>query len=279
MPPRTCNATRCAHCGAVPPGFALKIHPLTDDALRWFYGQAAHDMGVRSSHGPLVDMALAGVQQSGGRANGAETHMLRTVVYFEEKQEGDKKKLRPDPVGKQRCILARLGHLTQTQHAVLEALYGLGGWARAPELAQVRATIQTALGDLVNVAPMTPHARAHAERRAAHPAPRPKDRPSQRGKAPKLTPSEAARALLRDDPALEGSARGCVIAACCRDDKGALAIIRAEAEALARDARSAACVSAWRPSSRVRGVTHPAGERRAPEPAYAPFDGEDLAGG
>lgn len=265
MPPRTCNATRCAHCGAVPPGFALKIHPLTDDALRWFYGQAAHDMGVRSSHGPLVDMALAGIQQSGGRANGAE-----------ERAVADRQLAAS---GKHRCILARLGHLTQTQHAVLEALYGLGGWARAPELAQVRATIQTALGDLVNVAPMTPHAKAHAERRAAHPAPRPKDRPSQRGKAPKLTPSEAARALLRDDPALEGSARGCVIAACCRDDKGALAIIRAEAEALARDARSAACVSAWRPSARVRGVTHPAGERRAPEPAYAPFDGEDLAGG
>ena len=113
MPPRTCNATRCAHCGAVPPGFAPKICPLTDADLRWLFGQAAHDMGVRSSYGPLVDMALAGIQQSGGRANGAE-----------ERAVADRQLAAS---GKHRCILTRLGHLTQTQHAVLEALYGLGG--------------------------------------------------------------------------------------------------------------------------------------------------------
>jgi hypothetical protein len=237
MESRTCNATRCDHCGAKPPGFKQQIRPLTPATLAWFFGEAASAMGVRSSHGPLVDMAMSGIQ-GGGRSNGVEARAVEARSL--------------DAAGLHRCVTARLAHLTGTQRSILEALYGLGGWTLAPELAQIRATLQAALGELVNVAPLTVAARQHAARRQAHPpAPR-KDRPSQPKRS--VTPAQAARDLLAADVALAGSARGAVIAAVAREDRTELQQILRQAAALARDAREAAAVGEVRPSGRVRSV-------------------------
>jgi hypothetical protein len=238
MEPRTCNATRCAHCGAAPPPFKAKLRPLTPADLAWYFGEAAAAMGVRSSHGPLVDMAMSGIQ-GGGRTNGVEARAVEDRSL--------------DAAGRQRCITARLGHLTGAQRDVLEALHGLVDWTTAPELAQIRATLQATLGELANVAPMTATAIAHAARRQAHPPPRkPKDRPSQPRRS--ASPSEAARKLLADDGALAGSPRGAVIAAVAREDQTELLVILREAAALARDAREAAAVGEARPSGRVRAA-------------------------
>ncbi len=260
---RTCNADRCAHCGAAPRGFKPSPRPITPADLAWYFGEAAAAMGIRSSHGALVDLAMSGIQD-GGRTNGVEARAVEDRSL--------------DAAGRQRCITARLAHLTGAQRAVLEALYGLGGWTLAPELSQVRATLQAALGELANVAPMTPAAIAHAARRQAHPPPARKDRPSQPRRAG--SPTEAARALLAGDPALAGSPRGAVLAAVAREDQTELHAILREAAALAEEARRAAGVGTLQPSRRVRGVTHPAGQRRptADAPARPRLPSEVLRG-
>jgi len=253
MEHRTCNADRCAHCGAAPPGFKSTPRPITPTDLAWYFGEAAAAMGVRSTHGAFVDMAMSGIQ-GGGKTNGVEARSVEEHRLL--------------AVARHRCLHVRLGPLTAAQLAILEALYGLGGWTVAPELSQVRATLQAALRELVNVAPMTPTALAHAARRQAHPSPRKaKDRPSQPRRGG--SPSEAARALLAADPALAGSPRGAVIAAVAREDPTELQAILREAEALAQEARRAAGVGTLQPSRRVRGVTHPTGQRRPHEAAPA----------
>jgi len=264
---RTCNATRCAHCGAAPPGFKTTPRPLSGDALRWYFGESDAALGVRSTHGAFVDMAMSGIQ-TGGRSNGVEAHAVEEH--------------RLAAVAKARCIKARLDRVSAAHETVLRALYGLDHWTTAPELAPVRAMLQTALGELADVAPMTHVAREHAARRQAHPVPprHPKERAPQRGKPVKpKTPSEIARDLLHDDPALAGSPRGAVIAAAAREDKTELLKILAEARAMATAARTSAGVVELQPSRRVRSVQ--LGARPAP-PAEEYLEhqhAEALAGG
>lgn len=266
--PITCTAVRCAHCGAAPPGFKSSPRALTDDDLRWLFGAAASAVGIRSTHGAFVDMAMSGIQP-GGRTNGVEARAV------------DEHRLRA--VARERCLTARLAHVPPGSLTVLRALYGLDHWTTAPELSGVRAMLQSALGELADVAPLTAHAIAAAEHRRTHPRPikPPKDRPSQRGKPSKSkTPSEIARDLLHDDPALAGSPRGAVLAAVASEDKTPLRAILREAAALRFDARRIALVTDAQPPRRIRAVTHSAGERctAAPEP-FMLFDGEALAGG
>lgn len=264
MDPRPCNAIRCPHCGAAPPGFKATLRPLTPDDLRWYLGESAAAIGIRSTHGAFVDMAMSGIQP-GGRSNGVEARAV------EER--------RLAAVARERCITARLAHVAGAERDVLRALYGLDHWATAPELSQVRAMLQAALGELADVAPMTPTAREHAARRQAHRAPprAPKERPSQR-RTP-VSPAEAARKLLADDYALAGSPRGAVIAAVAREDKTELLKILAEARGMAAAARLSAGVVELQPSRRTRNVQF--GARPAP-PAEEYLEhqhAEVLAGG
>lgn len=240
MDPRSCNATRCPHCGAAPPGFKAKIRPLTPDDLRWYLGESAAAIGIRSTHGAFVDMAMSGIQP-GGRSNGVEARAVEDR--------------RLAAVARERCITARLDHVAGADREVLCALYGLNHWTTAPELSQVRAMLQAALGELADVAPMTRTAREHAARRQAHrPPPKTsKERPSQRRGT--LSPADAARRLLADDLALAGSPRGAVIAAVAREDKTELRTILHEAGAMAVAARLAAGIVERQPSRRIRGTT------------------------
>ncbi len=286
--PRTCGSSRCRHCRTV----RDEPRALTTDDLRWHFSEAESALGIRSTLGAFVDMALSGLS-GGGRGNAVEDRAVEPR--------------RLAATGRHRCIRDRLRHLPPSTVEVLRAAYGADDWTNAVDDLQVRGPLRRAFGELVGVVLLTPEPLAHAARRQAPAdkpcadaeaaeeradvtrtasgtvlcayrrpalAPAPKDRPSQRRRA--ATSADAARAYLERDPALAGSARGWVISAACGDDDARrLQALRA-ARALLAAARGLAGVieaSGPRPG-RIRSVQlAPA----RPFEAYLPSDGEALA--
>lgn len=252
-----CGARRCHHCRVADGPHAGRPRPLTSDDLRWEFGEAESALGVRSTLGAFVDMALSGPPTGGGgKSNGVENAAVQPW--------------RLAAIGRHRCIRARLAlaEVTPEHLAVLRAAYGPEDWTRGIEDLQVRTPVRQAFGELINVVLLTSEALAHAARRQAHRPPPagkpPKDRPSQRRRA--ATPAEAARRLFEQDPALAGSTRGAAIAAACGEDPARrLALVRHATSMLAEARAAARVVDPQRPR-RVRSVQLRPGVEPAPAP-------------
>ncbi len=264
--PPTCDSHRCRHC-RTPIG---KPRSLTTDDLRWHFGEAESALGIRSTLGAFVDMALSGISGGGG-GNAVEARAVEPR--------------RLDATGRHRCIRKRLAPLPPATMAVLRAAYGADDWARAVDDPQVRAPLRRVFGELLGVVLLTAEPIAHATRRQA-----PTDKPcadaetaqeradvtrTPRGallcayrrpvpaKAPKkpdpkrrtATSADRAKAYLDRDPALAGSARGWAITtACGEDDKR-----RKDALRQARMLLTAACVAA----SVIEGASQRPGKIRS----------------
>lgn len=113
--------------------------------LRWHFSSEASDSGVRSSHGPLTDMALAG-PPTGGARRAPDAHI------------NDKWS---DRMNAHRRIHAALAQLSQEHRDVLAAAYGeeppprevglrfsgLGGCARAVLVSKVALALFVTDGD------------------------------------------------------------------------------------------------------------------------------------
>lgn len=270
---------------------------LTVSDLIWYFCVAPSEMGVRSTHGAFVDMAMSGIQ-SGGRENGVEARAVEDWRLF--------------AVRRHRRIHAVLTGAPPAQAAILEAAYGPNDWARhLPPV--VRLAVRQLLGELVQLGPLTAMAQRRAEQRQApeeppcasaeearsraevhfhaseivatdiatrepviretgvrcayRPAdnrkcpPRKKDRPSGQGRR-RETPAGAKEALFQRDPALAGSARGAVIDVACSEDKGRKKGLAAEAQALLADAHREVGVVPPGEPRRERAVTTRVEERR-----------------
>lgn len=121
--PITCDTLRCPHCHVVAPG--VDPHsgritnipaPLRPDDLRWWLCAAESRLGLRSTFGAFVDLAMSGIQ-GGGRSNGVERS------WTDRKHEA---------TARERCIRARLRGLAPHHLAVLIAAY-------SPQTLAVRA--------------------------------------------------------------------------------------------------------------------------------------------
>lgn len=254
---------------------------LTPARLRWYFCEAEAAMGVRSTHGAFVAMAETGPPTGGGsKSNGVEARSVETWHL--------------DAVARERQIYAALQGKPARHVAIVAAAYGPGNWLLAlPSPVRVavaqlfgESTSQAADVSLVQIAPLTPIAQAHAARRRemadsrhATPPPSaptspkaPKDRPSERTRK-RPTPAAARADLFRHDPALAASPKGAVIDVACSDDKTRRAAIVAEARKMLADAHAALGVAREpRPPAKTRSVHRP-----AVEPASMPHDGEAFA--
>jgi hypothetical protein len=88
-----------------------KIRPLSEADLRWWFCEAESRLGVRSTFGAFVDLAMSGIQ-GGGRSNGPER------AWTDRKL---------DAAGRERCIRTRLAPACAANPqlaAVLAAAYG-----------------------------------------------------------------------------------------------------------------------------------------------------------
>lgn len=228
---RTCDARGCPHCHRADG----KPRPLSPADVAWQFSEAEGVMGIRSSHGAIVDMAQSGIQD-GGRTNGVEARAVEDR--------------RLDATARHRCIRARLAHLLPSQMAVLQAAYGPDDWTRAIGDTDVRAHVQAALKRLENGAgralPLTALAIARA---AAHAAAKPRPRHQ---RPPAGTISEKLRRYLEEQPGLAGSARGAVISAACSEDRTTFDAMKAEAVQLVAEASRAAQLQEQRAGSRIR---------------------------
>lgn len=280
--PPTCGSHRCRHC-RTPIG---KPRSLTTDDLRWHFGEAESALGIRSTLGAFVDMALSGISGgSGGNAVEARAVEPRRL----------------DATGRHRCIRTRLAPLPPTTIAVLRAAYGADDWTRAVDDPQVRAPLRRVFGELLGVVLLTAEPIAHATRRQA-PTDKPcadanealartevsygaweeiaadiatrepviretglrcayrRPVPVKAAKKPDpkrrtATSADRAKAYLDRDPALAGSARGWAITtACGEDDKR-----RKDALRQARALLTAACVAA----SVIEGASQRPGKIRS----------------
>lgn len=256
---RICDARGCPHCHHADG----KPRPLSPADVAWQFSEAEGVMGIRSSHGAIVDMAQSGIQD-GGRTNGVENRMTKAV-----RLAGETRLLRalgiagPDPVAKHRCIRARLAHLPPSQMAVLQAAYGPDDWTRTIGDKDVCAHVQAALRRLENGAgralPLTPLAIARAAAHAAKPRPsRPRHQRTAGG-----TIGEKLRRYLEEQPGLAGSARGAVISAACSEDKATFHVMTREAVQLVAEASRAAQLQEQRAGSRIRSC-------HSPVPSLAP---------
>lgn len=241
---RTCDTRGCPHCHHE----SGKPRPLSPADVAWQFGEAEGVMGIRSSHGAIVDMAQSGIQD-GGRTNGVEARAV----------EGR----RLDATSRHRCIRARLAHLLPSQMAVLQAAYGPDDWTRTIGDLDVRSHVQAALKRLENGAgralPLTPLAQKRAADHAAKPRP---SRPRHL-RPPAGTISEKLRRYLEEQPGLAGSARGAVISAACSEDKATFHVMTREAVQLVAEASKAAQLQEQRAGSRIQSC-------HSPVPSLAP---------
>lgn len=230
---RTCDARGCPHCHRADG----KPRPLSPADVAWQFSEAEGVMGIRSSHGAIVDMAQSGIQD-GGRTNGVEARAVEDR--------------RLDATAKHRCIRARLAHLLPSQMAVLQAAYGPDDWTRTIGDKDVCAHVQAALKKLENGAgralPLTALALKRAADHAAKPRPsRPRHQRTAGG-----TIGEKLRRYLEEQPGLAGSARGAVISAACSEDKATFLAMTREAVELVAEASRAAQLQEQRAGSRIR---------------------------
>lgn len=113
-----CGAKRCPHCHYVERDdkdrivrVSDKVRPLSTEDLQWWFCEAESRLGVRSTFGAFVDLAMSGIQ-GGGRSNGPER------AWTDRKL---------DAAGRERCIRTRLAPACATHPqlaAVLAAAYG-----------------------------------------------------------------------------------------------------------------------------------------------------------
>jgi hypothetical protein len=137
-----------------------KIRPLSPDDLRWWFREAESRLGLRSTFGAFVDLAMSGIQ-GGGRTNGAERS------WTEGKRHA---------AARERCIRWRLHGVSPQVLAVLDAAYGPHALAdraeRVTGLADARRDLSAAFGDLLAVALLTDAASPLFEaRRSPQPPP------------------------------------------------------------------------------------------------------------
>lgn len=276
--PQPCDARRCIWCRHTD-GRGVRVRPLSPADLAWQFGEAEAALGTRSSHGALVDIALAGVQTGGGgRSNGVDLRMARTVRLAGEPGF--------DPVARHRCIRQRLERAAPAHLAVLRIAYSPNDWTAChsqvvPERGeepnpltapQVYEAAHKAFGpEVLRLAPETRVARAFERRRRAMPTmptPPKTDTPTARN---------ALAGLFARDPLLARSARGAVLmAACgvcpgCGGSCGLVEAIVAQALAMLCEARAATGVQDPPRSRRVRSV-----RLEMPEPARPMLASEAL---
>jgi hypothetical protein len=209
-------------------------------------------MGVRSTHGAFVDMALTGPPTGGGgRHNGVEA---RAVEQH-----------RLDSVRRHRCIRARLAPVAPSAVHVLHAAFGVADWVRAVADPLLRADLETAVAgvppEVLRVLPLTEAAQAHSARRqapvaasdepvlvldasegvrcayrpAAPPPKAKKGRPVDPSKKAPETPRDRLRRYLAAQPGLAGTAVGHVMQVALGEDRGAWrGLLRAGADLVAR---------------------------------------------
>ena len=293
-----CPARRCRHCRS-----GDHVRPLTPADLAWFFGEAESALGIRSTHGSFIDMALIGPpSHNGGRSNGAEAAMLRKLKMSDDKGI--------DAIGWHRCIRARLEQSGATAFDinVLRAALSPEDWVRAITDPVVRGDVEVALravpSEIAKLLPLTEAAQAHAARRQApatasaepvivaggwdtdpdgetfhagvrcayRPAPAPpksrKARASDPGRKPPETPAERLKRHLREQPGLAGSARGYVMQLALGEDAASFrGLVRAAADLYA-NARAAVGVRDQPRPTRVRA------HRALPDPAQPLFPSE-----
>lgn len=251
-PTKTCDARVCRHCRPLDTRGVERPQPLTVDDLRWLWQEAESALGVRSTHGAFVDMALAGPPTGGGgRTNGVEARAV----------EG----WRLDAVARERCIRHRLADVPSEALAVLRAAYGPEDWTACHSQVNLRAgqtpnpltapEVFSAARDawaaeVLRLAPLTPIARGYETRKRlvlspageplvvygreekvagiwSHrpvrcvyrpgptaPAPRP-SRPRKEAGAEPVTARQALAQLFERDPLLARSSRGAALSAAC----------------------------------------------------------------
>lgn len=280
-PPRTCPARVCRHCRTLG---MLRPRALTTDDLRWFYGEAESALGIRSTLGAFVDMALSGIT-GGGKSNGVENRAVE--------------QRRLDATGRERCIRHRLDQAPSAAREVLRIAYGPDDWSACHSQVELRrggaanpltapevhAAVRRAFGpEVLRLAPLTALAQSYAHRKRAAPAPTPRPRRDAPGDV--MTPRQAVGGLLDRDPLLARSPRAAVLLAACGVCPGcggtceAVAALHAQARDLLTEARRAACVvdtSAAR-GSRIRSAHNPPPPAH-PEPGTFSSDAEVWANG
>lgn len=131
--------------------------PLADE-LRWYFCNAESDLGVQSSFGAFVDMAMSGIQP-GGRSNGAERRAATIASRLDR------------PGQRHREMRRRMQALGEREPLLVQALfaaYGPTDWGRVADAAFGRGTgerLAKALGpNQIGVALLTERlAKVHAE--------------------------------------------------------------------------------------------------------------------
>lgn len=269
--PPICDARRCRWCRRGDPPRPV---PLTTLDLAWYFGESESAMGVSSTLGAFVAMAMSGIG-GGGKQNGVEA---RAVEPW-----------RLAATARHRCIRTRLAHVPPAQLEVLRVAYAPDDWTRAITDPQVRDAVQRAIrarADLATgkVLPLAGPALEHAARRQAAPAPPPKprkSRPAAPGAAPLDTLADKVRRTLAE-PGVAGSAIGYAVSASCSQDGRLVALAKAAAE-LVSAARAAAGIVEPQVPRRTRSVQLVPRPKAAPPPEPEEYLGrqhaEALAGG
>ncbi|XXX79152.1 hypothetical protein WMF30_10300 [Sorangium sp. So ce134] len=93
--------------------------PLADE-LRWYWQHSESDMGVQSSFGAFVDMAMSGIQP-GGRSNGAERRAAAIASRLDRPAQRHRE---------MRRRIQALGAVDPLHVRVLHAAYGPVNWTR-----------------------------------------------------------------------------------------------------------------------------------------------------
>lgn len=150
--PVECGTKRCPHCHVVTRDdrghvdrVTDRIRPLSADDLRWWLREAESCLGVKSTYGAFVDLAMSGIQ-SGGRSNGVERSWT------------DRKRA---AAARERCIRHRLRLLEASPSvlAVLSAAYGPHAFGHRAEqvtgLVDARRDLEAIFGELLPVVLLT----------------------------------------------------------------------------------------------------------------------------
>jgi hypothetical protein len=237
---------------------ALRPRALVPADLEWQFQDAEAALGIRSTLGAFVDMALAGPPASGGgRSNGVE------AAAVEQR--------RLDATGRHRCIRARLSDVARGAMRTLEVAFGAADWARIIADPDLRHAIEQALAgvpvEVAKILPLTGQALAHAERRQApgyRAPPAKRHRFSELGHTP--SPAEHLRRHLAHEPGLAGTAVGHVLAVLLGGDQGARTGLLVAGRMLLEEARAAAGVTDPPRQARTRSV------QLLPRPCVEPAD-------
>lgn len=123
-----CGRRRCAWCS----------RPLGEWDLRWFFGEAEAALGVRSSHGALVNLALSGVRSGGG---GDPEAVVRPRAL--------------EAAGRHACLRAQLARVSADHLLVLSAVYGPQELLGRVDSVQARHALGRAFGELLQLVPLT----------------------------------------------------------------------------------------------------------------------------